>query len=770
MSGETRLTPSQKRVLNVLPAVIAVIATASVLVAGYMYVNIRRQADTIRQFEMKSEQANAAADQFERGSDTLTYEAKMFCETGDMSHFRAYARELTETRDRDTALQSLFRMGLTPREISRIQDAKISSDDLSDRELWAMELVALSGGAAESDFPERIPQGILTEEEKNLPSEEQYSRGYKYVMSAAYFTLKNNVDTGVQDFSNDLMKRYGDSTIEMAELGRSTALVSLGIIAVLVLFTVALSVLYSRYEKENARELSEAMQSARAASRAKSDFLSSMSHDIRTPMNAVVGMTSMAQLSLEERDYGRASADLKIVQSSSRQLLSLINDVLDLSKIESGKMVLAKEPYALPEALEETGEVVLPLFIAKSQDYRVHIAGLRHEFVIGDAVRLKQVLINILNNANKYTPTGGRIDFTVEELESAAPGTAAVRFAVADNGIGIAPEKLNAIFDPFSREVNTSINQVEGTGLGLTIVKSIVDAAGGTVGVTSEKGKGSAFTVTLPLQIQDESQALGRYSYLRGKKMLVVEESAGYGADVCAMLRQVGALSTCTSSLAAAAKAAAGDGEAPLAALIDRESGAVEAVRAIREAAPEQAIILLTGEEKRKELEECALAAGADGLLEKPLFRSTLYERIISVCRRERNSADSQKYLRGRRILIVDDVEINRMVAQMMLENAGALTERAENGREAVEKFRESDIGYYDAVLMDVMMPVMGGYEATAEIRALPRPDAGTVPIVAMTANAFAEDVEKSWAAGMSAHISKPVEPADMQSVLQRVL
>lgn len=770
MNKRKRIAPPKERVLNILPVFIAAIAAVSVVVAGCMYANIRLQSGTIRQFELKSEQADAAADQFEQGSNTLTYEAKMFCETADMAHFRAYAAELTETHSRDIALQSLFRMGLTPREISRIQDAKIASDDLSNRELWAMELVALSSGVTENEFPKGIPQNILTDEEKNLAPQEQYARGYKYIMSASYFTLKKGIDSGVRAFSSDLMRRYGTATIEMAELGRSTALTSLIIIAALVLFTVALSMLYSRYEKENAQKLSGAMEQARAASRAKSDFLSNMSHDIRTPMNAIVGMTNMAQLSLEERDYGKATADLKIVQSSSRQLLSLINDVLDLSKIESGKMVLATEPYALPEAVSQAMEVILPMILAKSQNYRVRMEKLRHEFVIGDQVRLKQVLINILNNANKYTPAGGQIDLTVEELPNAAPQTALIRFTVEDNGIGIAREKLNGIFDPFTREVNTSVNQVEGTGLGLTIVKSIVDAAGGRIEVTSEKDRGSVFAVTLPLRIQDDAEALERYSCLRGKKMLVVEQSGGYAGDVCGMLEQAGANSFCVHSLEAAAKAAADDSEAYLVALIDREDGAADAVRAVREAAPAQAIILLVCSGELKELEQAALAAGADGLLEKPLFRSALYEKIIAVSRGEKAGAATEKYLLGRRILVVDDVEINRMIVQMMLENAGAAVERAVNGREAVEKFRDSEIGHYSAVLMDVMMPVMGGYEATKAIRALPRPDAASLPILAMTANAFAEDMEKSLAAGMNGHINKPIETDDLKAALQGLL
>ena len=517
-------------------------------------------------------------------------------------------------------------------------------------------------------------------------------------------------------------------------------------------------------------QLQVALKKAKDASQAKSTFLSNMSHDIRTPMNAIVGMSSLARHAIDLKEYSTALDDIKIVQSSSKQLLGLINDVLDISKIESGKMVLAKESYSIPIVIQDTSAVILPLFLAKSQDYQVHYVHLAHEFVIGDQVRMKQVLLNLLSNANKYTSEGGKIDFYIEELEDENETSGKFRFTVKDNGIGIAEDKLGEIFAPFTREVNTTVNKVEGTGLGLTIVKNIVEASGGTIGVKSKKGEGSAFTIDMPLILENQTEALKHYAVLNGRKALVLEEMNGYGSDVCGMLHEVGMDSSCTSDTTDAARRIIADKELFLVAIVDREEKPVEAIRAIRNAAPNQSIILVACNGKLKELDSAAREAGANGTIEKPLFRSTLYEAIINAALGEGQGFDESLFLKGKRILIVDDVELNRMVATMMLESTGAEIERAASGKEAVEKFKASPIGHYDVIFMDVMMPEMSGYEATGIIRRLDRKDAITVPIIAMTANAFAEDMKKSYEAGMDGHINKPIDLETIHRVLSEVM
>lgn len=554
----------------------------------------------------------------------------------------------------------------------------------------------------------------------------------------------------------------------------------LATIALMLLLVVLYTIFQMRIGRERQQsleaqenlntQLKAALKKAEDASKAKTTFLSNMSHDIRTPMNAIVGMSNLAKRAIEEQEYSKAGEDIKIVQSSSKQLLGLINDVLDLSKIESGKMVLANEPYAIPTVIQDVNSVILPLFLAKSQNYRVHVAGLKHEFVIGDQVRIKQVLLNLLSNANKYTPEGGNIDFYVEELDGANAASGKYRFTVRDNGIGIAENKLDEIFAPFSREIDSTLNKVEGTGLGLTIVKNIVEAGGGTIRAESKKGEGSAFVVELPLAVENQTEALQHYAVLRGKKAIVLEEMNGYSADICRMLQDVGVESSCTSDTEDAAGRIAADKELFLVAIVDRENEPVAAIREIRNAAPKQSIILVACSGKLRELDAAARDAGADGTIERPLFRSTLYETITDAVLSEGHGMDESLFLKGRRLLIVDDVELNRMVATMMLEHTGAAIERASSGKEAVAKFAASPAGYYDAILMDVMMPGMNGYEATGIIRRLDRKDAASVPIVAMTANAFAEDIRKSFEAGMNGHINKPIDMDTIRKVLAEVM
>lgn len=517
-------------------------------------------------------------------------------------------------------------------------------------------------------------------------------------------------------------------------------------------------------------QLKDALNKAKEASHAKSTFLSNMSHDIRTPMNAIVGMSSLAKRAIDEKKYSTAEDDIKIVQSSSKQLLGLINDVLDISKIESGKMVLAKEPYTIPLVIQDVSSVIIPLFLAKSQDYQIHAVNLKHEFVIGDQVRLKQVLLNLLSNANKYTPEGGKIDFYIEELEGGSDTSGYFRFTVKDNGIGIAEEKIDKIFDPFSREVNSTVNKVEGTGLGLTIVKNIVEATGGTINVVSKKGEGSVFTIKVPLTIENQADALKHYTVLNGRKALVLEENNGYSTDICTMLQDVEMECSSTCDKADAASRISADPNLFLVAIVDQQDKPVEAIREIRTAAPNQSIILVACSGKLKELDAAAREAGADGTIEKPLFRSTLYDAIINAALGDGQGFDESMFLKGRRILIVDDVELNRMVATMLLESTGAIIERAGSGKEAVEMFEASPIGYYDVIFMDVMMPEMNGYEATKIIRRLDRKDAITVPIIAMTANAFAEDIKKSFEAGMDGHINKPIDMETIHRVLSEVM
>jgi signal transduction histidine kinase/FixJ family two-component response regulator/type II secretory pathway pseudopilin PulG len=632
--------------LGVFPLLIVIVSAAAVLIAGSMFFNIRQQTARIRQFESQREMANNAADQFQRGSDVLTYESKMFCETGDLSHFQAYITELTVTRNRDTAVQALFRMGLTQREISRIQDAKIASDDLSNREQRAMELVALSRGITETDFPEGVTADLLTEQEKNLPDEKKYALGYQYIMSADYFTAKNTIDNSVRKFSTDLMQRYGNATVEVADLGTATAMASFVIIVVLVVLSVAMSILYGRYEKENAAELAAAMQEARAASAAKSDFLSRMSHDIRTPLNGIIGMTALAK---DEKDRDTVDRYLGKIDGSGHFLLTLVNDILDMSKIEAGKMQLHPEVYPKAEFERYLDDVIRPLCDMKKITFRYEIVGSdENSAVLTDKLRFNQIFFNLLSNAVKFTPEGGHVSLLTENM-NVADGTLTGDFVVEDDGIGMSSEFMKKLFGTFEQESVSQGLTRTGSGLGLSITKSLVDLMGGTITAESTKGKGSRFKVHLSLPVV----------------------------------------------VPAGAEDKTAEGTAPQVASCDTD-------------------------------------------------------------------------LTGLHILLAEDNDLNAEISDILLRKKGAAVDRAVNGEDALRLFSGSAVGGYDAILMDVQMPVMNGLEAAAAIRALDRADAAAVPIFAITANAYQDDIDRCMAAGMTEHLAKPVEPETMYRAVVR--
>lgn len=768
MRKPSNASAKKRFISHIVPIIIILSTISATMMSWVMYQNINGRAKLVNEFEIKREQAYKLTDTFEAGSNYLSYESKLFCESKDMTYFKNYIKELKVTRRRDYALQALDRMGLTTREMSRIQDAKITSDDLTNRELWAMELVALSEGISPSQFPKGTNTSILTDTEKQMSPSEQYDKGYKYIMSSEYFTLKSSIDTKVRNFSADLMQHYGNSTIEMTKLGTSNGLTSFVIILSLVIVMSAMTGVYVYLQREDSKQLSQAMLDAQKANKAKSEFLSSMSHDIRTPMNAVVGMTSMASQNIDLKDYQKAKANLEIVKASSRQLLSLINDVLDLSKIESGKMMLADEPFTLPVVIKDVSMIISSLCVAKSQHYRIKVDDLKHEFLIGDQIRLRQVLLNILNNANKYTPDGGSVSFYVRELDETEAGKYLFEFKIADTGTGISKDKIQEIFKPFTRETSTMVNHIEGTGLGLTIVKNIVEAMDGVVEAESEKDKGSIFTVKLPIMAQSKNEALKRYAILNNAKLLIIGNAEDDMMKIESCLKQVKASNDHTTNISDAIKLLKENSY--MAILIKGDENTVKHIRLIREIDKKTAIIVFDDGIEGTTSQNEMITAGASSIMEGPLFCSTFYDDLIDVTSRNTANGNKDRFLEGKRIMVVDDVEINRVIVQAMIKSAGGTFESATSGRQALDMFRGSVPGYYDAILMDVMMPIMGGYEATRSIRSIKRSDSKNIPIIAMTANAFVEDVQKSKEAGMNAHINKPVEPDNFKAVLSSLL
>lgn len=553
----------------------------------------------------------------------------------------------------------------------------------------------------------------------------------------------------------------------------------------------------ARRTADDARRTADAArEQADAANRAKSEFLSNMSHDIRTPMNAIVGMTAIARAHAD--NPATVSDSLKKIELSAKHLLGLINDVLDMSKIESGRLALNVAPVSLPDIVENIVGIMQPQVHAKRQDFDVVVRGIRCEDVLADATRLNQVLLNLLSNAHKFTPVGGRISLTVEQIgdgvgagtagapadgaaagaaacPAPAPGRVRTRFTVRDTGIGMSPAFKEKIFDSFEREDTARVRKIEGTGLGMAITKRIVDEMGGDIAVESEQGVGTTFTVTVDLECAGAQEPMA----LPAWRLLVVDDDRDLCESAAETLEDLGAHAEWVQGGEEAVELVeerSRGAEGFRAVLIDWQMTGMDGIacaRAIRARVGSSTPILLISAYDWTEIESEARAAGIDGFVAKPLFRSTLYRALSAVADGPSASSEvsaPETDLAGRRVLLAEDNELNWEVARELLGALGLELTWAENGREAVDAFASSEPGTFDAVLMDIRMPEMDGYQATRAIRALPRPDAATVPVIAMTADAFSEDIERARDAGMDAHVAKPIDLRELVRTLARCL
>lgn len=531
-------------------------------------------------------------------------------------------------------------------------------------------------------------------------------------------------------------------------------------------------------EAERERTAAEkAREEAIAASKAKSEFLSNMSHDIRTPMNAIIGMTAIATDHIDDRE--RVQDCLKKITLSGRQLLGLINDVLDMSKIESGKMTLNVEALSLKETMETMSDIVRPQIKENGQHFDIVISNIISEEVYCDNVRLNQVLLNFLSNAMKFTPKEGEIYLDLWQEES-PKGEKYVRthFSVKDSGMGMSEEYRKKLFTAFEREDNRRVQKTQGTGLGLAISKYIIDAMGGTIDVESEVGVGSTFSVTVDFEKVQVTRAEMKLPPFR---VLVVDDNEELCRTAELSLTELGVRAeTCLSGEEAVEKIlqAEESGDRYYAVLIDYKMGGmsgVETAKIIHEKISENVPVSLISAYDWADIEDEARAAGITGFISKPLFKSTLYHALQSyMSDEEKNEHDLQVDkdvdFTGTKILLAEDNDLNAEIATMILEENGCIVEHAQDGRIAVDMFEKSAEGYYDIILMDLRMPNMNGIEATEVIRAMKRADAGKIPIIAMTADAFAEDARKCLAAGMDAHLTKPIDVDQLKTTMSGYL
>ena len=543
----------------------------------------------------------------------------------------------------------------------------------------------------------------------------------------------------------------------------------------ILLFLLLIFFMYFRMSKQQIHELNEARQAAEEATKAKSEFLSNMSHDIRTPMNAIVGMTAIAIAHVDDQE--QVQNCLKKIALSGKHLLGLINDVLDMSKIESGKMTLTIDMVSLREVMEGIVGIVQPQVKAKHQNFEVHIDRILSEDVYCDSVRLNQMLLNLLSNSVKYTHEDGSIRLSLYQEESPV-GEDYVRthIVVTDNGMGMTPEFTSKIFDSYSRADNRRVHKTEGAGLGMAITKYIVDAMKGTIDVKSELGKGSEFHVTVDLEkatVKEVDMILPAW------KMLVVDDDETLCRTVVDALDSIGITADWTLSGEKALKLVVEHHEKRddyQIILLDWKLSGMDGIqvgREIRRRLGNDIPILLISAYDWSDFESEARAAGISGFIAKPLFKSTLFYGLQKYMVQEGEfqvEENKSINLTGHRILVAEDNSLNWEVLHELLSDLGLDLEWAENGQICTEMFEKAEPHYYDAILMDVRMPIMTGYEATRAIRASKKPDAQTIPIIAMTADAFSEDIQKCLESGMNAHTAKPVNIEELIMLLKRYM
>ena len=532
------------------------------------------------------------------------------------------------------------------------------------------------------------------------------------------------------------------------------SVVSLGLLTLFVLDLV-----YMQYINKRLQLMA---QESEAANRAKTDFLSTMSHDIRTPMNAIIGLTTIAEKNLG--DPQAVGENLRKISLASSHLLTLINDILDISKVESGKLTLSPLTFSIVETAENLVNISQPMIKEKNIDFSFRINRMEKEYLYADQLRLNQIYINILSNAIKYTQPGGRVSVDLREEESSVPGCVKLCYIVTDNGIGMTPAFMEKMYQPFSRQTDSRVNSIQGTGLGLAITKKMVDLMGGTIDCESAPGKGTTFTIKIDIPVADKQREDLR---LEALDVLIVDDDPIFLQTTADTLESMGVHADCAESGAQALDMIARrheQGRDYSIVIVDwriPEMNGVEIVRRIRSDIDSNIPILLISAYDWSDIEDSARGAGANGFISKPLFRSKLYAKINELLGTEAKSIepeDDYTDLAGLNILVAEDNDINWEIISAMLGMYGITTERAENGRVCVDKMAGADEGQYMLVFMDIQMPEMNGLDAARAIRRLPRPWAASIPIIAMTADAFSENVAACMDAGMNGHIAKPID------------
>lgn len=679
-------------------------------------------------------------------------------EKADNDRFRAAIAQIERER---TAMENIqAALGSGPWSMDFNERAEIVSC------IWTDMFRKMLGYKSEEDFPNRLESwsDLLHEEDK------------AYVMKEYWDTVRDYSGEKTYDVRYRLLTKnagwrwfHAAGRLSRREDGSPVTFVG---------FFIDIDdekKMEARLEAQRA-DLEDALAAAQHANRAKTTFLNNMSHDIRTPMNSIIGFTSLAAAHIDNteqvKDY------LTKIATSSNHLLSLINDVLDMSRIESGKVKIEEKECSIPEILHDLKTIVQADIMSKQLDFYIDTVDVINEHVMCDRLRLNQILLNLLSNAMKFTKPGGMVSVRILQKRNAPEGYADYEFQVNDTGIGMSPEFLKNVFEPFERERTSTISGIQGTGLGMAITRNIVDMMGGSVSVESEVGKGSTFTVSLQFKTCSGPVRQETIPELLGLRALVADDDFNTCSSVTKMLSDIGMRPDWTTSGKEAVlrvKLAGEQNDEYAVYIIDwlmPDMNGVEVVRRIRGLIGEKTPIIILTAYDWADIEEEARKAGVTAFCSKPIFLSELREVLESpfaVKNQEEVPQETISFER-KKILLVEDNELNQEIAVEILKEAGFSVDVADDGVVAVERMKTAEPGQYDLILMDIQMPVMDGYEATRQIRALENPDIAGIPILAMTANAFQEDKKAAIEAGMDGHIAKPIDVSKLFGILGEII